>query len=227
MCAAKDKEHTTALKATTSYEHVGKKWTVQAFDLELDWTWDFGLKCQTSHTKKPVYWLVSLIFRWWNHEIPTFAACFPWKNRKSPHFFEQNATRISLGRFLFVELFLLYLRWFLQKAIQLHEILIWLAAVVRLEGPELNAILELLMSLLKTSEFSNTYLKRLFGCFQNRGTPKWMVYNGKPENPIKMDDLGVPLFLETPICYPAMNHSSALFCLCGSTPSRPSEAWFR
>ena len=28
----------------------------------------------------------------------------------------------------------------------------------------------------------------------NRGTPKWMVYNGKP---IKMDDLGVPLFSET------------------------------
>ena len=27
-----------------------------------------------------------------------------------------------------------------------------------------------------------------------RGTPKWMVYN---ETPIKMDDLGVPLFLET------------------------------
>ena len=26
---------------------------------------------------------------------------------------------------------------------------------------------------------------------KNRGTPKWMVYNG---NPIKMDDLGVPLF---------------------------------
>ena len=34
------------------------------------------------------------------------------------------------------------------------------------------------------------------GVSQNRGTPKWMVYNG---NPIKMDDLGVPLFLETPI----------------------------
>ena len=32
--------------------------------------------------------------------------------------------------------------------------------------------------------------------FQNRGTPKWMVYNG---NPIKMDDLGVPLFSETAI----------------------------
>ena len=27
------------------------------------------------------------------------------------------------------------------------------------------------------------------------GTPKWMVYKG---NPIKMDDLGVPLLLETP-----------------------------
>ena len=31
---------------------------------------------------------------------------------------------------------------------------------------------------------------------KNRGIPKWMVYNG---NPIKMHDLGVPLFLETPI----------------------------
>ncbi len=30
---------------------------------------------------------------------------------------------------------------------------------------------------------------------KNRGTPKCMVYNGKT---IKMDDLGVPLFLETP-----------------------------
>ena len=30
---------------------------------------------------------------------------------------------------------------------------------------------------------------------ENSGTPKWMVYDdGKP-----MDDLGVPLFLETPI----------------------------
>ena len=32
---------------------------------------------------------------------------------------------------------------------------------------------------------------------KNRGTPKWMVYNGKPYE--QMDDLGVPLFLETPI----------------------------
>ena len=32
---------------------------------------------------------------------------------------------------------------------------------------------------------------------KNRGIPKWMVKIR--ENPIKMDDLGVPLFLETPI----------------------------
>ena len=34
------------------------------------------------------------------------------------------------------------------------------------------------------------------GVFKNRGTPKWMVIM---ENPIKMDDLGVPLFSETSI----------------------------
>ena len=34
---------------------------------------------------------------------------------------------------------------------------------------------------------------------KNRGTPKWMVKI--MENPIKMDDLGVPLFLETPIFF--------------------------
>jgi len=34
------------------------------------------------------------------------------------------------------------------------------------------------------------------GVSKNRGIPKWMVYNG---NPIKMDDLVVPLFLETSI----------------------------
>ena len=34
------------------------------------------------------------------------------------------------------------------------------------------------------------------GVSKNSGIRKWMVYNGKP---IKMDDLGVPLFLETPI----------------------------
>ena len=34
------------------------------------------------------------------------------------------------------------------------------------------------------------------GVSKNNGTPKWMVKI--MENPIKMDDLGVPLFLETP-----------------------------
>ena len=36
------------------------------------------------------------------------------------------------------------------------------------------------------------------GVSKNNGTPKWMVYNGKPYE--QMDDLGVPLFLETPKC---------------------------
>ena len=39
------------------------------------------------------------------------------------------------------------------------------------------------------------------GVSKNSGTPKWMVYNGM-ENPIKMDELRVPLFLETPISIP-------------------------
>ena len=38
------------------------------------------------------------------------------------------------------------------------------------------------------------------GCFQKiGGPPKWMVKI--MENPIKTDDLGVPLFLETPNCF--------------------------
>ena len=35
-----------------------------------------------------------------------------------------------------------------------------------------------------------------WGVSKNSGTPKWIVYNGKP---FKMDDLGVPLFSETSI----------------------------
>ncbi len=37
------------------------------------------------------------------------------------------------------------------------------------------------------------------GVSKNNGTPKWMVYKGKPYE--QMDDLVVPLFLETPICW--------------------------
>ena len=35
----------------------------------------------------------------------------------------------------------------------------------------------------------------------NRGAPNGMVYKGISENPIKMDDLGVPAFIETSIWY--------------------------
>ena len=41
------------------------------------------------------------------------------------------------------------------------------------------------------------WTSQYMGVSKNRGTPKWMVKI--MENPIKMDDLGVPLFLETPI----------------------------
>ena len=50
----------------------------------------------------------------------------------------------------------------------------------------------------------NMLSRKEYGCWtKNSGTPKWMVYF--MENPIKMDDLGVPLFLETPICFFQVN----------------------
>ena len=51
------------------------------------------------------------------------------------------------------------------------------------------------------------------GISKNRGTPKWMVYNGKPN---KIDDLGIPLFLETPICF-------VVFCPAFKTPRLKPE----
>ncbi len=48
----------------------------------------------------------------------------------------------------------------------------------------------------KDSEWVFTGKPLNMGVSKNTGTPKWMVYF--MENPIKMDDLVVPLFLETP-----------------------------
>ena len=57
-------------------------------------------------------------------------------------------------------------------------------------------------------DFNSTHLKKYYcsqnglriiiqmGVSKNSGTPKWMAKI--MENPIRMDDLGVPLFLETP-----------------------------
>ncbi len=51
------------------------------------------------------------------------------------------------------------------------------------------------------------------GVFKNNGTPKWMVYF--MENLIKMDDLGVPLSLETPksCLFECVNHEHLWFVL--------------
>ena len=46
------------------------------------------------------------------------------------------------------------------------------------------------------------------GVSKNRGTPKWMVK--MMENPIKMDDLRVPLFSETPKCINEQNKKEQL-----------------
>ena len=53
------------------------------------------------------------------------------------------------------------------------------------------------------------------GVSKNGGIPKWMVKI--MENPIKMDDLGVPLFLEIPISFHHMLslYSWELFCRLG------------
>ena len=51
------------------------------------------------------------------------------------------------------------------------------------------------------------------GVSKNSGTPKWMVKI--MENPIEMDDLGVPLFLETPIWF--LN----VFCMLALHPCLP------
>ena len=61
----------------------------------------------------------------------------------------------------------------------------------------------------------------LMGVSKNRDTPKWMVYEG---NPIKMDDLGIPLFLEASLSLndkkkkhnDTIHFSTHFWRLCGS-----------
>ena len=43
------------------------------------------------------------------------------------------------------------------------------------------------------------------------------------ENPIKMDDLGVPLFLETPTCWETQTHATFPPTLCRPKNSRFSQ----
>ena len=59
------------------------------------------------------------------------------------------------------------------------------------------------------------------GVSKNNGIPKWMVYNGKL---IKMDDLGVPLFLETPIYPPSENKKKKTSKSCSTRVTCPT-AW--
>jgi len=48
----------------------------------------------------------------------------------------------------------------------------------------------------KSFSFCKLLFSRKMDVSKNRGTPKWMVKI--MENPTRMDDLGIPLFLETP-----------------------------
>ena len=60
----------------------------------------------------------------------------------------------------------------------------------------------------------------------NEGTPRGMVYNGKSH--LEMDDLGVPPFMETPICI-NMVFSLARFSRHGTSDApeidAPSGGW--
>ena len=73
----------------------------------------------------------------------------------------------------------------------------WTACGSNKNQPNVNANPEKLMSDLVNGGVPFLEGLRKIEVFPKKGgTPKWMVYNGKP---YKMDDLGVPLFLETSI----------------------------
>ena len=55
------------------------------------------------------------------------------------------------------------------------------------------------LTVVKSAEKHVSIWKEEMGVSKNNGTQKWMVKI--MENPIKTDDLGVPLFLETPRCF--------------------------
>ena len=59
-------------------------------------------------------------------------------------------------------------------------------------------------------------------CFQNSGTPKWMVFSW---NTLFFDDLGVPLFLETSMGFHVKYYENSS-CFAGAKFSRHSELVF-
>ena len=64
------------------------------------------------------------------------------------------------------------------------------------------------------------------GVSKNRGfPPKWMVKT--MENPIKMGDLGVPLFLETPICQGAILYSLLVSGSIDEISTKATSIWRR
>ena len=66
---------------------------------------------------------------------------------------------------------------------------------IRIETVKMSVLTQYFL-LKKTCGTIKPFFRPIWVFPKIRGIPKWMVYN---EKPIKMDDLGAPLFLETPI----------------------------
>ena len=66
----------------------------------------------------------------------------------------------------------------------------------------------------------SSYISKIYmGVSKSRGTPKWMVYTVIMENPVKIDDFGAPIFLETPIYFYLISDPS-------SHPTAPTKSPF-